>query len=104
MDLIKGKLNTSDIAYGNITPVDDIPSVDITTLNRLPTAEDYQKAESQYIEAYWELNQRWSAPQYLCPKCQKGGMRKDQHIVLTSNPPQFIYECDNCHYTTYHHI
>ena len=35
---------------------------------------------------------------YVCPKCGKGTMKLDEGIVLTSNPPQYRYQCDKCGY------
>ena len=35
---------------------------------------------------------------YVCPKCGKGTMKLDECIVLTSNPPQYQYQCDKCGY------
>ena len=30
-----------------------------------------------------------------CPKCEKR-LWKRLDVVLTSNPPKYVYECDNC--------
>ena len=35
---------------------------------------------------------------YVCPKCGQGRMKLDEGIVLTSNPPQYQYQCDKCGY------
>lgn len=35
---------------------------------------------------------------YVCPKCGQGTMKLDEGIVLTSNPPQYRYQCDKCGY------
>ena len=35
---------------------------------------------------------------YVCPKCGKGTMKLDEGIALTSNPPQYRYQCDKCGY------
>lgn len=35
---------------------------------------------------------------YVCPKCGQGTMKLDEGIVLTSNPPQYQYQCDKCGY------
>ena len=35
---------------------------------------------------------------YVCPKCGQGRMKLDEGIVLTSNPPQYRYQCDKCGY------
>lgn len=85
-----------------LTPVD---AVDVQTESVLPTAGEYQEQDRAYVQGYWELQSRkWSEPKYLCPVCEKGGMRRDETVVLTSNPPSYRYECDNCHHITYHHI
>ena len=38
---------------------------------------------------------------YVCPKCGQGTMKLDEGIVLTSNPPQYRYQCDKCEYVEY---
>ena len=35
---------------------------------------------------------------HVCPKCGQGRMKLDEGIVLTSNPPQYRYQCDKCGY------
>lgn len=35
---------------------------------------------------------------HVCPKCGHGIMKLDGGIVLTSNPPQYRYQCDKCGY------
>ena len=35
---------------------------------------------------------------YVCPKCGQGRMKLDEGIILTSNPPQYRYQCDKCGY------
>ena len=35
---------------------------------------------------------------HVCPKCGQGIMKLDEGIVLTSNPPQYRYQCDKCGY------
>lgn len=73
--------------------------------DNLPSAEAYQQQDRNYVEGYWELQSRkWSEPKYRCPVCNEGGMRRDETVVLTSNPPSYRYECDKCHHVTYHHI
>lgn len=86
--------------------VDLVPveAVDCET-TQLPSAEDYQKQDRDYTQSYWELQSRkWSEPKYRCPACNEGGMRRDETVVLASNPPSYRYECDKCHHITYHHI
>lgn len=40
---------------------------------------------------------------YVCPKCGKGTMKLEEGIVLTSNPPQYRYQCDRCGYVKCSH-
>lgn len=35
---------------------------------------------------------------HVCPKCGQGRMKLDEGIVLTSDPPQYRYQCDKCGY------
>jgi len=85
----------------NLTPVQECNC----QVDNLPSAEDYQQQDMNYVTGYWELQSRkWSEPKYRCPVCNEGGMRRDETVVLTSNPPSYRYECDKCHHVTYHHI
>ena len=62
----------------------------------LPTAEEYQKSLEQFVS-----NKEWSEPKYLCPKCEEGGMRRREDIVLDSYPPKRLYKCDKCGHIDY---
>lgn len=57
----------------------------------LPTADEYR--ESIGFPYYYQSE--WSEPKYICPKCG-GGMCKHENIILTSNPPQYEYQCNKC--------
>ena len=50
--------------------------------------EDYQKEE-------WILYHDREKTQIECPECGALLWRRTD-IILTSNPPQFRYECDSC--------
>lgn len=63
-----------------------------TTTTNLPTAKEYREATSKTV---FQFNARWSEPKYQCPKCG-GGMCRNEMITLTSNPPQYEYQCDQC--------
>lgn len=65
-------------------------------MTNLPTKDEYIKERSQYCDIT-----TWSEPKYICPKCQKGGMRQNLDFVLCSNPPQYMYKCNNCGYSEY---
>ena len=58
----------------------------------LPTADEYR--ESIGFPPYY-YQREWSEPKYICPKCG-GGMCRHENIVLTSNPPQYEYQCNKC--------
>lgn len=60
--------------------------------NSLPTAKEYREMADQIA-----FSEQWSEPKYQCPKCN-GGMRRDETIVLTSFPAQYMYECNKCGY------
>lgn len=62
------------------------------------TKEEYIKANQ--IDYYFFAEQH-SEPKYDCPKCKNGKMRKNLSIVLTSYPPKYLYECDNCDHVDY---
>lgn len=61
----------------------------------LPSYEDYvnRETESRYNK---------SEPKFKCPNCG-GKVRKDTSICLTTVPPLYIYECDDCDFTTHLH-
>ena len=61
----------------------------------LPTAKQYIETieEPNFMDQFTE----YSEPKYKCPKIDcGGGMCKNNTIVLTSNPPKFIYKCNKC--------
>lgn len=62
----------------------------------LPDEEEYIKLYRPQMDL--ELNIK-SEPRYRCPKCS-GIMRKCCDFVLTTYPPQYRYECDDCDYST----
>ena len=61
----------------------------------LPDEEEYVKLYRPQMDL--ELNIK-SEPKYRCPKCS-GIMRKCCDFVLTTYPPQYRYECDDCDYS-----
>lgn len=62
--------------------------------NNLPTAEQYRNGHPPVI---YEI-EAWSEPKYLCPKCKKGGMRRNNIVMKTTQPIQFEYQCNQCGY------
>ena len=62
----------------------------------LPTADEYRKS----IGVPYYYQHEWSEPKYVCPKCG-GGMCRHETVVLTSNPPQYEYQCNQCGYIEY---
>ena len=96
--------NTCAWTNGTIAELTSVQESNCQSHN-LPSAQDYQEQDRAYVTGYWELQSRkWSEPKYRCPVCEQGGMRRDETVVLTSNPPSYRYECDKCHHVTYHHI
>lgn len=61
----------------------------------LPDEEVYVKLYRPQMDL--ELNIK-SEPKYRCPKCS-GIVRKCVDFVLTTYPPQYRYECDDCDYS-----
>lgn len=83
----------------------DPTMIPVSKSPKLPTAEEFRQEELKLLETQLDLsNRKWSEPKYICPKCKEGGMCKDETMILTSNPPQFRYECMKCHYVDYHTI
>ena len=62
-------------------------------------------SEEEYVKLYrpqlcFALNEK-SEPKYKCPECG-GIIRRCEGCVLTTYPPQYRYECDDCDYSTTH--
>lgn len=72
------------------------------TYVNLPSEEEFINANQPSVLMF-QMN-KWSEPKYKCPKCNEGGMRKEEDIIYTSNPPCYRYECDHCGYSTFHHF
>lgn len=67
----------------------------------LPSKEEFLK--NKVDSAIPTIIDRYSHPEYVCPKCKSGGMCKDNYsgICLTSLPPIFVstYVCNECGYS-----
>lgn len=62
------------------------------------TKEEYLNFKREYnpwLNLYLYSKDQWSEPKYQCEKCG-GNMRKNETIILPSNPPKFEYQCDKC--------
>ena len=83
---------TINISYGKNTG-----DVFVTgLLKNLPSADEYRKS----IGVPYYYQHEWSEPKYVCPKCA-GGMCRHEIVVLTSNPPQYEYQCNQCGHVEY---
>ena len=83
---------TINISYGKNTG-----DVFVTgLLKNLPSADEYRKS----IGVPYYYQHEWSEPKYVCPKCG-GGMCRHEIVVLTSNPPQYEYQCNQCGHVEY---
>lgn len=62
--------------------------------NILPSMDSYVESLDD------KPSSQWSEPIFRCPKCDKGGMRKNlwRAVVLTCMPPIYEeeYKCDEC--------
>lgn len=79
----------------NGAKINDVFATDLTT--DLPTADEYRKS----IGVPYDYQYEWSEPKYLCPKCEEGGMRRREDVVLASYPPKRLYKCDKCGHIDY---
>lgn len=97
---LKGRKQMNNITNGtvliDVTPEDVMPLSQVQFAN-LPTAEEYR----QRMQAAAIPLKRWSDPVFKCPKCDGGAMCRDNTVVLTSNPPKHVYQCNNCGYVEY---
>lgn len=71
---------------------------DVGIHSSLPTKEEWLKTHehNSFINTC-----EFSEPKFKCPKCADGGMCKNLSIVLTSNPPKYLYECFICGHVEY---
>lgn len=76
----------------NEIPATNSSSLEVTT--KLPAREEYKSAIA------YEPNPEYSEPMYQCEQCG-GGMCKNNHIVLTSYPPMYLYKCNKCGHVDY---
>lgn len=77
----------------------------VCKLTKLPSADEYNRMDADYVQSYFDYSiKRWSEPKYICPKCNEGGMCRDETAILTSIPPKHRYECNKCHFVDYHAI
>ena len=62
------------------------------SISHLPSEAEYRATVVPRIE----MMGRFSEPKYLCNKCKKGGMCRNENKVLLSNPPMYEYRCNAC--------
>ena len=60
----------------------------------------WEDVEKQYSEVFGYTNRQKTDIE--CPKCGKKIFKRTD-IILTSNPPQYMYECD-CGWVGYAHV
>ena len=88
---------TTDTKAINISYGKNTGDVFVTgLLKNLPSADEYRKS----IGVPYYYQHEWSEPKYVCQKCG-GGMCRHETVVLTSNPPQYEYQCNQCGYIEY---
>ena len=88
---------TTDTKTINISYGENTGDVFVTgLLKNLPSADEYRKS----IGVPYYYQHEWSEPKYVCPKCG-GGMCRHEIVVLTSNPPQYEYQCNQCGHVEY---
>ncbi len=49
-------------------------------------------------------SKEWSDPIYMCPKCNEGGMCKNERYAYPTYPVQYRYRCDKCGFEEYLYI
>ena len=72
-------------------------------IKNLPTESEFDDSNKALLEYIKIIQDQWTEPKFICPKCNKGGMCKDLTKVLTTMPPSFKYRCYKCGYITYKH-
>lgn len=87
---------TINISYGENTGDVFVTGTETGLLKDLPSADEYRKS----IGVPYYYQSEWSEPKYVCPKCG-GGMCRHETVVLTSNPPQYEYQCNQCGHVEY---
>ena len=76
-------------------------AVNTIETNSLSSLEEYIKNNDHIQKQVSGMIQDFSEPKYKCPKCG-GSVRKNLTMVLTSLPPKYRYECDQCDYVDFH--
>jgi len=67
----------------------------------LADREEYINNHAHLFKSNLNMQVEFSEPKYKCPKCG-GNVRKNLTMVLTSYPPKYRYECDNCDHVDFH--
>ena len=94
----KSKIHSGQLANVDGTIPQDVPS-------HLPSADEYRKRSDEYSINYLDtFYRKYSEPAYMCPKCQTGGMCRNETKVLASIPPKYEYVCNKCGYVDYNTI
>lgn len=78
--------------------INDEPSKD-SNRTLLPDKDSYFRSKMDTYSFHGGIGCQYSEPCFKCPNCG-GNVRKNLGMVLTSYPPQYRYECDNCDYVT----
>ena len=94
LDGINEFMFRSGISYGitiasialSKLPVDITFATDMEK-DELPTRDGYIQNRNRILS----INDK---PLYKCPKCGSG-VRRDDSVIYTSNPPKYKYECEN---------
>lgn len=90
------------INSAQLTPTESTEAVMLNTadLSCVLSEEEFLRKEKSFFKSY---GMHEATPMYKCPKCDKGIMYRDETVVLTSNPPQYRYFCNQCGHVTSHH-
>lgn len=103
-DLFINSLSESEIHTAKLAASEEFITVCENIYANLPSAEDIEKKEQEALLEFRKAQREWSDPVYKCPKCNEGGMCKEQHMMYASNPPCYKYKCDKCGNIEWRHI
>ena len=86
--------STVPVSCISVAPTVPVPSDWDCFFSYLPNKEDYF-LERQRIAIGSSENKEWSEPLFFCPQCG-GTVRRNEAQIFMSNPPRYLYACDNC--------
>lgn len=92
---LEGTIKVGDDRSVSAASTVPVPSdSDYFLADYLPSKGEYY-LERKRITLGASKSNEWSVPLFSCPECG-GAVRRNESRILMSNPPRYLYACDNC--------